>query len=74
MPRVCSNSVLPPGIVHKTRAKLVSNWEQNMFYTKRQQILCRYKISMLTGFKVLSLASKCTFYRTEHKANGGHQK
>ena len=25
---------------------------------------------MLTGFKV-SLASKCVFYRPEHKANGG---
>ena len=26
---------------------------------------------MLTGFKVSSLASKCVFYRPEHKANGG---
>ena len=25
---------------------------------------------MLTGFKVLSLASKCVFYRLESKSNG----
>ena len=25
---------------------------------------------MLTGFKVSSLASRCVFYRPEHKANG----
>ena len=25
---------------------------------------------MLTGFKVSSLASKCVFYRLEHKSNG----
>ena len=26
---------------------------------------------MLTGFKVLSWASRCVFYRPEHKVNGG---
>ena len=31
-------------------------------------------ISMLTGFKVSSLPSKCVFYRPEHKANGGSLK
>ena len=29
------------------------------------------RISMLTGFKVSSFASKSVFYRPEHKANGG---
>ena len=27
---------------------------------------------MLTGFKMLSLASKCVFYRPEDNANGRH--
>ena len=29
------------------------------------------RTSMLTGFKVSSLVSRCLFYRPEHKANGG---
>ena len=33
------------------------------FYVKR--------ISMLTSFKVSSLACKCVFYRPEHNAKGG---
>ena len=45
-----------------------------MFYTKRYQILCKKRISMLTAFKKSSLASKCVFYRTEHKANGRPRK
>ena len=28
-------------------------------------------MSMLTGFKMSSVASKCVFYRPEHKANWG---
>ena len=27
---------------------------------------CRKRISMLTGFKISSLAFKCVFYRPEH--------
>ena len=49
-------------------AKLISNWEENMIYTKNYQILSRKMISTLTGFKVSSLASKCVFYRPEHSA------
>ena len=49
-------------------------WEQKMFYTKRYQILCKKRISILTAFKKPSLASKCVFYRTEHKANGRPRK
>ena len=37
-------------------AKLASNWEKVMLYTKRKQILCRKRISTLTGLKVSSLA------------------
>ena len=65
--------MLPPGIAHGTRAKLVSNYKQNIFYTKSYQILFRKRISMLTGFKLL-LASKCIVYRPEHKTNGGSLK
>ena len=50
---------------------LISNWEQNMLYTKSQQILRRKKISMLTGFKVPSLICKCVFYRPEHNSKSG---
>ena len=31
--------------------KLVTNWEQNKFYTKIKQFLCIKRISMLTGLK-----------------------
>ena len=58
--------ILSPGIVYSTRSKFVSNWD--MFYTKSKQILCRKRISLLTGFKVLSLAS--VFHRPENKTNG----
>ena len=42
-----------------------------MFYTKTCKFYVGKRISMLTGFKVSSLASKCVFYRPKHKANGG---
>ena len=42
-----------------------------MLYTKRWQITCRKRISMLTSLKVSSLACKCVFYRPEHNAKGG---
>ena len=58
--------ILSPGIVYSTRSKFVSNWD--MFYTKSKEILCRKRISLLTGFKVLSLAS--VFHRPENKTNG----
>ena len=34
------------------KAKLVSNWEQNMLYTKKWQILRRKGISILTDWKM----------------------
>ena len=43
-------------------------------YTKSFQILCRKKISMLTGLKVSPLARKCVFYRPDHNTNGGPMK
>ena len=43
-------------------------------HTKSFLILCRKRISMLTGFQVSLLASKCVFYRPEHSANRGHLK
>ena len=46
---------------------------KNVLY-KRYQILCKKRISILTAFKKSSLASKCVFYRTEHKANGRPRK
>ena len=39
-------------------------WKFSIFYLGKN-------MSVLTGFKVSSLASKCVFYRPEHKANGG---
>ena len=33
-------------------------------------MLCRKRISMLTGLKVLPLAFRCLFYRPEHNAKG----
>ena len=33
-------------------------------------MLCKKKISMLTGLKMLSLVCKCVFYRPEHNAKG----
>ena len=47
-------------------AKLALNWEQNILYIKSLQVLCRKRISMLTGLKVSFLACKCVFYRPEH--------
>ena len=41
-----------------------------MLYTKCQQILCRKRISMLTGVKVLSLVCKCVFYKPKHNGKG----
>ena len=50
-----------------------ANWYQiqKKTYTKSFQILCRKKISMLTGLKVSPLACKCVFYRPDHNTNGG---
>ena len=63
-------------IVHGSGAKLVSNWEQNMLYTKSQEFLCRRMISMLAGLKVSSWACKCVFYVPEQspkRENAGLQ-
>ena len=43
---------------HGIMVKLVSNWEENMLYTKIQRIYCRKRISMLTDLWVSSLACK----------------
>ena len=53
-----------------------ANWYQiqKKTYTKSFQILCRKKISMLTGLKVSPLAHKCVFYRPDHNTNGGPMK
>ena len=45
---------------------------ENKIYSKSYQILCRKRISMLTGLKMLSLICKCVFYRPEHNAKRGH--
>ena len=50
-------------IIDGTGAKLVSNWKQNKRNTET--------VSMLTAFKVSSLASKCLFYRSEHSTKEG---
>ena len=51
-------------------AKLVSSWEQNLLYTKSQQMLHRKWLSMLTDLKVSSLACKCVFNRPKHNLKG----
>ena len=56
---------------HGIRVRLVSNWEQNMLYTKSLQVLHRKGISMLTGLKVSSLTCKCVFYGPELIAKAG---
>ena len=55
-------------LVHEIGAKLVSNWEQSMLYTKSYQVLLRKRVSMLTSLKVSSFACKCVFYRPELNA------
>ena len=50
--------------------KFVLNWEQNILFIKRWQLLCRQKASMLTALIVPSLACKYVFYRPEHNAKG----
>ena len=56
-------------IVHGTETKLVSNWEKNKLSTKHYQILCRKRISMLTGLRVSPLVYKPVFCRLEHMQN-----
>ena len=58
--------------VHGIGGKVASNWEKVMLYTKRKQILCRKRISTLTGLKVSSLAFTDVFYRSEHVKRGLH--
>ena len=64
------NSGTEKGIVHGIGTKLVSNWEQNILYTKILQILCRKRIFMLTGLKTSFVAGKYVFYRSKHNAKG----
>ena len=61
-------------MVHGIGPNLVSNWKQNMIYSKSWYILCRKRIYMLIGLKVPSLAVKCVFYRPEHSENREHLK
>ena len=54
----------------------VPNWYQignKTCYIPKLSILCRKKISMLTGSKVSPLACKCPFYGPKHKAKGALQ-
>lgn len=56
------------------KAKLVSNWEQNMLYTKKWQILRRKGISILTDWKMSFLCvyvCVCVFYRPEYNVKRG---
>ena len=52
-----------------------SNWSnlraKRVIY-QTERILCTKRISMSTDFKVLSLACKCVFYRSEHAKGGEH--
>ena len=50
-------------------AKLVLNTEKSML--PKQQIFCRKRIPMLTGWKMSSVACQCVFYRPEYNAKGG---
>ena len=50
-------------IVHGIEAKLVSNGEKNMLYTKGWQIL-RLFMFVLTSLKASYLACKCVFHMT----------
>ena len=76
----------PPGISYErlqennychinpwVEVKLVPHWELNILYIKRSQLLCRKKISLLTGLQVPSLTCKYIFYRPEHYAKGEPQ-
>ena len=56
------------------RAKLVSNWEQNMLYTKKWQILRRKSISKSTDWKmsfVCVCMCVCVLYRPEYNVKRG---
>ena len=59
---------------HGIGAKLVSNWEQSMLYTKSQQVLNKKRMSMLTALKMSSLTCKCVLYRSELNAKGADPK
>ena len=48
---------------------LVSNWEKTYYVPKKFRILCRKRVSMLTGLKVSSLTCKSVFYRPEHNVS-----
>ena len=52
------------------RNQVISNWEGNTLYTKSKQMLCRKRISMLTGLNMSSLTYKYVFYRPGKNAKG----
>ena len=54
--------------VYGIGVKLVSNWEQNILYTKRYKMLCRKKTFTLTGLKVPFLTRMRVFFRSKHNA------
>ena len=58
-------------LTHGAGAKLVSNWKQNMLYTKSKQTYCRKRVSIVTDLKVSPLTCKSVFYRPECNAKGG---
>ena len=55
----------PSPIAHGIGNKLVSNWEQNMLYTKKVS-----KLSVEKGYLLIvsSVSCKRVFYRPEHNA------
>ena len=57
--------------VHDMATKLMSKWEQSMFYAKSLQVLHRKRISMITDLKVSHFTCKYVFYRAEHTVKGG---
>ena len=59
---------IPHLVVHEMSI-LVSNWEKTYYVPKKFRILCRKRVSMLTGLKVSSLTCKSVFYRPEHNVS-----
>ena len=58
-------------VVNKIGTKYVSNWKQNMLYTKSQKILLRKRVYIyVKDLKVSSLSCKCVCYCQEHNAKG----
>ena len=60
-------------VVDETGMKYVSNWKQNMLYTKSQKILLRKRVYIyVKDLQVSSLSCKCVRYCQEYNAKGTH--